>query len=76
MISPVAEACVGSVRLDTQELHIDERVEHALTCGAVDAAQTLRLLHSEAQAWHFQVFGTDPFQQNLVRHLNSRRLTQ
>jgi hypothetical protein len=44
----VTEESIGAVRPDAQELRLDERVQHRLANCAIDTAQPLHLLLSQA----------------------------
>jgi hypothetical protein len=44
MIGTVGDPRVSSVRFETQEIHVNERVKHHFARRPFDAAQPLRLL--------------------------------
>ena len=62
--------CVGEIELlrfgshhaavsrPFEEIRPDERIQHALTGGGIQAQQPGRLIRSQPEAWHFVELGT------------------
>jgi hypothetical protein len=43
----------------SEELLVDELIQHDLTGGRIGVPQAARLSQSEPQSWHFHVFAMD-----------------
>jgi hypothetical protein len=68
MVGTISDPRIGSVRFETQEIRVNERVKHHFAKPPFDAAEPLRLRGCQLQAGHFQVFGADACEYYLVRH--------
>jgi len=67
-VRTVGEPRIRVVRLYAQELRVNERVQHALAHGALDAAETLRLFAGQPQTRHFEKLGAKTVDECVMRH--------
>src|SRR5688572_10167721 len=61
-------ARIPSTRLDAEELHLHERVEHLPAERRIDAEQALRLFKGQSQAWHLEIFAPNTGDEWGMRH--------
>jgi hypothetical protein len=59
--------CKGSATAAKQEFGVDERTQHRIALGTIQAPQPLRLRRRQAKPWHFEVFALNTSKEVLKR---------